>query len=161
VVALLDGAARAHAGGGRFAIAYPSLFVLEYDAVKPIRTIPNAAVVYFPREYQNPRLEPDTPPPEDVQRASDRQWIEQNDVRAVVVPSFFESAVRRERPDGVTVAFYRRLADGSLGFRQAGDFHTRFWTQGLYTWSDPMLDTLWEEGIAGYKVYLRADDPPA
>jgi 4-amino-4-deoxy-L-arabinose transferase-like glycosyltransferase len=161
VVALLDGAARARTDGS-LVVAYPSFFVLEYDAVKGIRSIPNTTIVYFPTPYQNPRLEPDAPPPDEAASlASDRQWIEKNDVRAIVLPSFFESAVRRQRPDGTTVRFYRRLADGTLGFRLAGDFRTRFWTQGLYTWSDPMLDTLWEEGIAGYKVFLRADDAPA
>ena len=46
-------------------------------------------------------------------------------------------------------------ADELAGFRLAGDFRTRYWTQGLYTWGDPMLDTHWETGITGYKVFVR------
>ena len=50
--------------------------------------------------------------------------------------------------------------DGSLGFRLGGEFQTRFWSQALYTWGDPMLDTHWETAIAGYKVFVRTEAAP-
>ena len=41
--------------------------------------------------------------------------------------------------------------------RAAGDFQTYFLTEALYTWGDPRLNTHWETGIAGYKVFERDD----
>jgi hypothetical protein len=156
---LRERARREAQGGERFVIAYPGLFELEYDAVRPIRKIPGAAVVYFPGEYQNTRRESEGPAHLEEQVARDRRWLEQNEVDALVLTTYSESGVRRERPDGPTARFYERLADGSLGFRLAADFHTRFATQSLYTWSDPMLDTHWETAIAGYKVFVRDARP--
>ena len=83
-----------------------------------------------------------------------------NEVAVVILPSWIEHGVMRERPDGATAHFYRHLADGSIGFRLGGEFRTRFWTQALYTWGDPMLDTHWETAIAGYKVFVRTGDEP-
>jgi hypothetical protein len=76
-------------------------------------------------------------------------------VDAVVVPSWIENAVNRMQTPGASHAFLRALGDGSLGFREAGDFRTRYPTECLYTWGDPMLDTHWETAIAGYRVYVR------
>jgi hypothetical protein len=142
-------------------VAYPNLLVLYYDAIRPlVERIPHVAWTYYPAEYQNVRAERGETPPDEELRGHERRWIRDNDVAVVILPSWIEHGVMRERPDGATAHFYRHLADGSLGFRLGGEFRTRFWTQALYTWGDPMLDTHWETAIAGYKVFVRTGDEP-
>jgi hypothetical protein len=142
-------------------VAYPQLLVLYYDALRPfVEPLPRVAMTYYPAAYQNVRFERDEASDEEVVRR-ERAWVADNDVSIVILPSWIEHGVERERPDGATARFYRHLADGTLGFRLAGDFRTRFWTQGLYTWGDPMLDTHWETGITGYKVFVRTGEVPS
>ena len=137
-------------------VAYPHLLVFYYDALRPfVEPLPRVTMMYYPAAYQNVRLEHVDAPEEEL-LARDRKWVADNDVSVVILPSWVEHGAERERPDGATAGFYRHLGDGSLGFRLAGDFRTRFWTQGLYTWGDPMLDTHWETGITGYKVFVRS-----
>ena len=141
-------------------VAYPHILVLHYDAIRPlVESLPNVKVVYYPPAYQNIRLERGESPPEAERLAEERRWVEEKDVGVVVLPSWVRNAARRERPTGATVDFYRHLADGSLGFRLAGEFRTHFWTEPLYTWAEPMLDTHWETAIAGYDVFVRAPEP--
>ena len=152
---------RRSAPDARLNVAYPNLLVLSYDAIRPlIERIPHVAWTYYPPEYQNVRAEHGEAPPDDELRGRERRWIRDNEVAVVILPSWIEHGVMRERPDGATAHFYRHLADGSLGFRLGGEFQTRFWSQALYTWGDPMLDTHWETAIAGYKVFVRTEAAP-
>jgi hypothetical protein len=147
----------AHRTPPPLAVAYPHILVLYYDAVRPlVEPIPGVKMVYYPAEYQNIRHETGDTPPEAERLARERRWVEEKDVRVVILPSWVENGVRRERPDGATAGFYRHLADGSLGFHLAGDFRTRYWTEGLYTWAEPMLDTHWETALVGYRVFVRS-----
>jgi len=138
------------------AVAYPHVLELYYDAVGPlVRTIPRVKMVYYPAPYQNVRHESVAVPPEDESLALERGWVRDQDVQVVLLPSWEEHAVLREHPHGANARFFAHLRDGVLGFHEAAEFHTRFWTQALYTWGDPMLDTHWETAITGYKVFVR------
>jgi hypothetical protein len=161
VGALLAERARAAVGAGRpFVVAYPDPIAFFYDAVRPgIVSLPQVKVIYVPEAYRNLRAEPDEALTDDERLSSDRRWVSETEVDAVVLPSWVENAVLRERPAGYAGRFYRRLADGRLGFRLAADFRSHYCTERLYVWADPMLDTHWETGIAGYKVFLRAGAP--
>jgi hypothetical protein len=129
-------------------VAYPSRIWLHYDAVAREVRRPDVTIVEFPPAFANPFADATgAPAPAD--------WLAAEHVDAVVVPSWIENAVNRMQTPGVSHAFLRALADGSLGFREAGDFRTRYPTEWLYTWGDPMLDTHWETAIAGYRVYVR------
>jgi hypothetical protein len=158
IVAAQEG--RLDAADRKLNVAYPHILTLSYDALRPLlEAVPRVHEVFYPPQYQQVRLEKPELPPDDVAIAAERRWARDNDVAVVVLPSWVEHAVLRERPDGGTARFFRHLADGTLGFRLAGDFRTRFLTQALYTWGDPMLDTHWETGITGYKVFVRSDAP--
>ena len=129
-------------------MAYPSRIWLHYDAVSREVRRPDVRIVEFPPAFMNPFADPTGAPAPDA-------WLAAEGVDAVVVPSWVENAVARMQTPGVSHAFLHALADGSLGFREAGNFRTRYPTQCLYTWGDPMLDTHWETAIAGYRVYVR------
>jgi hypothetical protein len=129
-------------------VAYPSRIWLHYDAVKRDVKRPDVQIVEFPPAYANPFADPTGAPAPDA-------WLAAERVDAIVLPSWIENAVHRMRTPGTAHAFLRALADGSLGFREAGRFQTGYPTQCLYTWGDPMLDTHWETAIAGYRVYVR------
>ncbi len=129
-------------------IAYPSRIWLHYDAVARFIRRPDTRLVEFPPPYANPFLDEAAAPPA-------REWLDGAGVQVVVLPSWVENAIRRMRTPGPSHAFLRALEDGTLGFRQAGDFRTRYPTQSLYTWGEPMLDTHWETAIAGYRVFVR------
>lgn len=139
-------AAAAHAAP--LVMAYPSRIWLHYDAVARELRRPDVRIVEFPPAFANPFADPTGAP-------APGGWLAAEAVDAVVVPSWVEHAVDRMRTPGVAHAFLRGLADGSLGFREAGHFRTTYPTQCLYTWGDPMLDTHWETAIAGYRVYVR------
>jgi hypothetical protein len=129
-------------------VAYPSKIWLHYDAVKRDVRRPDVQIVEFPPAFANPFADPTGAPVPDA-------WLAAEHVDAIVLPSWIENAVDRMRAPGAAHAFLRALADGSLGFREAGRFETGYPTQCLYTWGDPMLDTHWETAIAGYRVYVR------
>ena len=129
-------------------MAYPSRIWLHYDAVSREVRRPDVTIVEFPPAYANPFADPAGAP-------APAAWLAAERVDVVVVPSWIENAVKRMQTPGVAHAFLRGLADGSLGFHEAGDFRSRYPTQCLYTWGDPMLDTHWETAIAGYRVYVR------
>jgi hypothetical protein len=136
-------------------VAYPHPLGLYYDAVRPLlQRIEGVKVVYYPSGYGDARAEPSLPS-EEAALEQERRWAEEKDVGVVILPSWDENAIRRERPDGTIAHFYRHLSDGALGFRPAGHFRTRYLTQDLYTWGDPMLDTHWETAIVGYRVFVR------
>ena len=139
-------------GKRRFVVAYPNQFARAYDAVTPLIRGPRVDIVEFPEPYGH--LGGDTEAAETAPTTDLRAWLRTVDV--VVLPSWAEDAVLRTRPDGYAARFFRELEDGSLGFRSAGVFETRYVTEPLYTWGDPMLDTHWETAIAGYKVFVPA-----
>jgi 4-amino-4-deoxy-L-arabinose transferase-like glycosyltransferase len=154
-------AARARPAAGRpLVVGYPDANAYLYDALRPrLRRLP-VRVVNVPVPYQNVRTEGGLALADEELLAGDRRWAAESGVDVVVLPSWVENAIVRERPEGYAARFYRRLGAGWLGFHLAAEFRTRFLTESLYVWGDPMLDTHWETGIAGYKVFAR-DQPPA
>ena len=112
-------------------------------------------MVYFPEPDQNLRQVAARVLSDDERLALERQWVRDTGVEVVVLPDWVENGVLRERPDGPIAGFYRRLADGRLGFRLAADFRSHYLTEALYVWADPMLETHLETGILAYKVFLR------
>jgi hypothetical protein len=141
-------------------VAYPDPWALPYDAVRRKISLRGVKVVFFPQQYWNVRAEPREIPVEAELREQEQRWIAQERVDLVVLPDWQESAVVRERPDGQTAGFYRRLADGQLGFRLAAYVRTRYLTEDLYTWGDPMLHAYGETAIEGYKVFVRTGIDP-
>jgi hypothetical protein len=160
VAALVAAVGRDAVRDGRTAaVAYPDPLTLFYDALRPsIAGVPGITVVPVPQRYQDLRADPAGATTERELIAGDLRWIAETGVEMVILPSWIENAFVRERPEGHVARFYRRLADGRLGFRLAAHLETRYLTQGLYVWGDPMLDTHWETGLTGYKVFLRS--PP-
>jgi 4-amino-4-deoxy-L-arabinose transferase-like glycosyltransferase len=141
-------AERAAARGATLVVAYPSRTWLHYDAVQRFIRRPDVRIVELPVAYTNPFVDPtDTPSPD--------AWLAAQGVDVIVLPSWIENAVYRMRTPATPHAFLRALGDGALGFHEGGDFRTRYPTQCLYTWGDPMLDTHWETAIAGYRVFVR------
>jgi hypothetical protein len=129
-------------------VAYPSKIWLHYDGVARFLRRPEVRIVEFPKSYANPFVDgASSPAPE--------AWLAAEGVDAIVLPSWIENAIRRMRRSGPSKAFLSALETGTLGFHQVGDFRTRYPTQCLYTWGDPMLDTHWETAIAGYRVFVR------
>jgi hypothetical protein len=141
--------------GRNLVVAYPNHIMLHYDAVASFIHAPNVKIVDFPPPYHHLAAEPGTQARDADVRADVSAWAAAESVDVVVLPSPTENAARRARPDGFGITLFRELERGSLGFRAAGEFHTCFLTEALYTWGDPMLDTHWETGIAGYKVFER------
>jgi 4-amino-4-deoxy-L-arabinose transferase-like glycosyltransferase len=140
-----------HAGGTPLVVAYPSRVWLHYDAVASLIRRPDTRLAEFPPPYANPFLDEAAAPPA-------REWLDAAGVQVVVLPSWIDNGVMRARPHGLAGTFYAALADGSLGFRLAGDFRSHYLTEWLYTWGDPMLNTHWETAIAGYRVFVRESD---
>lgn len=139
-------------------VAYPDIFIYAYDAVIPHLQRPEIRVVHAPQIYWNVRREPAEPPVEAEEIARDRRWIDEFGVDVIVVPSWVKDAVLREKPDGYAGGFYRRLSDGSLGFRLAAAPSTHFFTERLYTWGDPILRSHMDNGIQSYEIYTRAEE---
>jgi len=140
-------------------VGYPSIFLFPYDSAMPYMSRPEVQMVYFPDPYVHLRLEPQAPPVESEVLRNDRRWVKETGVEVVVVPNWIEYSIVREKPHGYAAGILRRLADGSLGFRLAAAPSTRFFTEDLYAWGDPMLRTHTDTGIQGYRIYLRNDLP--
>jgi len=136
-------------------VGYQDAVTLVYDPLRPRLLQPGVRVVYFPEPDQNLRQVAARVPSDDERLALERQWVRDTGVEVVVLPDWVENGVLRERPDGPIAGFYRRLADGRLGFRLAADFRSHYLTEALYVWADPMLETHLETGILAYKVFLR------
>jgi hypothetical protein len=147
-------AADAAAEGRKLVVAYPNGVALLYDALGPLLRRPQVEVVPFPEPYGHPGEEGEFHPPEDLSDAA--AWFAERGVEIVIVPSWVASAIRRTRPGGAAERFLDRLEADGFGMRLAARFRTAYLTERLYTWGDPMLDTHWETGIAGYDVFVRA-----
>jgi 4-amino-4-deoxy-L-arabinose transferase-like glycosyltransferase len=162
VAELVAATAKARTDRGRpLVVAYPSQLVLSYDAVNPLlRAIPDITILPYPPQYKNVRLEQEEVTPEVERLAGERRWITEHSIDVVILPSWVENSVLRERPHGTIARFYAHLASGQLGFRLGSHFRTHYWTERLYTWGDPMLDTHWETAIVGYKVFVRDTTAP-
>jgi hypothetical protein len=143
----------------RLVFAYPNRIALHYDAVRPFLPRGRLTIVEFPAPYANLAAEPVCDGCAATVRAQGLAWFGETAVDVLVLPSWVENTVRRGRPEGWAAHFFRELEAGTFGLRLAGHFRTRYLTERLYTWSDPMLDTHWETAIAGYKVFVRAEDP--
>jgi hypothetical protein len=107
------------------------------------------------RVVEYPQLRSEDRPTDGLSLVRDRNWVSGNNLDVIVTSSWTENAVLRHPASVNEQHFYRRLADGVLGVYLAADLRTHFFTESLYLWADPSLDTLWTAGIGGYKVYAR------
>jgi hypothetical protein len=138
-------------GDGPLVLAYPNRVWLHYDAVASYIRRPDVRIVPMPEVLVNPLVHADDPP-------SAAEWLAAEKVQALVVPSWTESGiVRLDRP-GPASRLLEDLRTGRLGFSEAAHVQTHYLTEALYTWSDPILDTHWETGIAGYRVFVRTGE---
>lgn len=133
-------------------LGYGNRLLLHYDPLAPFLRAARLELAYYPR------IAARDAPSEDAVRERYRAWLDEERVDLVLVTSRLESTVAREpgRPEEMLLA---GLEDGSFGFRRVAGVHTRFFTQSLYTWADPSLDTHLTAGILGYDLYAREAAP--
>ncbi|MBM4267853.1 MAG: glycosyltransferase family 39 protein [Deltaproteobacteria bacterium] len=143
---------RVRADGRELRLAYPVRLQLAYDTLKPLLG-PDVDLVFFPIGWG--RRASDDPHDRSGRFA---RWLDEENVDAVLVTSWREGIARRGGLSRADAAFLDRLDDGSLGFELALDTRTRFFTQDLYTWADPVFETFVPAGIMGYELYVRRRD---
>lgn len=143
--------------GRPLVVGYPNRIALHYDAVASFLRVARARVVDFPPPFAHLATEPPCDGCAEEVRARARAWLEEKAVDAVLISSWSENTIRRGRPHGWAAHLLDALEDGTLGFEPAAEFRTRYLTEAWYTWGDPMLDTHWETGMAGYRLFVRTD----
>ena len=143
--------------GHPLVVGYPNRIALVYDPVASFLRAARARIVEFPPPFAHLATETPCDDCGAEVRTRVRAWLDAEAVDAVLFSSWSENTIRRGRPHGWAAHLVDALADGSLGFVPAAEFRTRYLTEGWYTWGDPMLDTHWETGMAGYRVFVRRD----
>lgn len=147
----------AAASGDTLGFAYPGPVDLLFD---PLRTQINDPAIQL-RHVPLLVAEAGAPPTSDEQLAQHlHAWVTEKSVDVVVLPNWQEGVAARSRGSAQRndARIFRLLSDGTLQFRQAAHFPTRYLTDQLYTWADPLLKTHRATGILGYKVFVRTAD---
>jgi hypothetical protein len=136
--------------GTPLVVAYPNPRGAGVDPVSPYLRRPDIRLVRYPIQVRGESG--------DVQVRRYRQWLDRESVDVVLLTSRERAIAQRQARADVYRSFLAALDDGRLGFVRIRDVHTRFLTQELYTWADPMLDTHLTAGIMGYQLYARVVD---
>jgi 4-amino-4-deoxy-L-arabinose transferase-like glycosyltransferase len=150
--------ARSAADSGRTPVlGYWGRWAFVYDTLRPSLEKLDLEIVQIPAAYQGEIPAQDLPQTEAAWLEYDLRWIEEFDVKLIVLASWAEYHFSRVGPEPPETRFYQRLSDGRLGFRLADHFESSFLSQPLYVWGDPMLQGHWETGIVGYNIFVRDD----
>lgn len=162
LAAFIDVKAReASAAGRTLGMAYPGGPDLLYDPIRTQIQNPTVRLRYVPfvsRRYV--RESSEHPPSQAELTRQVREWVVNKDIDVILLPSWQENIVRRSGRNRTAARFYDQLARGTFGFRPVAEFRSRFFTEGLYTWADPMLSTHRATGILGYKVFVKTREGP-
>jgi hypothetical protein len=73
----------------------------------------------------------------------------------IVIPEWYETAAKRDRPNSQVAQDIARLRSGEAGFRVGPSWRSTYLQQGFYTWLDPAYAAdLWQ-GEIGFTVFVR------
>jgi hypothetical protein len=85
---------------------------------------------------------------------NDGHWFDAQP-EVIVLPKWYEIAIRRDRHSEAAAADLDRLKSGSAGYLEARRWESSYLQQRLYTWLDPAFAAdLWQ-GEIGFTVYVR------